>query len=84
MGKLEKRLSTVLRGTSDSNIPFDDICFILERLGFVRRVKGDHHIFFKDGVEEILNLQPIGSKAKAYQVRQVRNVLLKYKLGAKQ
>jgi len=33
---------------------------------------------------EILNLQPLGSKAKAYQVKQVRNVILKYKLGGAQ
>lgn len=31
--------------------------------------------------EEILNLQPKGAKAKPYQVKQVRNVILKYKLG---
>jgi hypothetical protein len=45
------------------------------------RVQGDHHIFSMDGVEEILNLQPSGSKAKAYQVKQVRAVILKYKLN---
>ena len=27
-----------------------------------------------------MNLQPMGAKAKPYQVRQVRNVILKYKL----
>lgn len=32
-------------------------------------------------VEEILNLQPKGANAKPYQVKQVRNVILKYKLG---
>ena len=36
-----------------------------------------------DGVEEILNLQPKGAKAKPYQVKQVRNLILKYKLGEK-
>jgi len=45
-------------------------------------VHGSHHIFIKDGVDEILNLQPKGSKSKFYQVKQVRNVILKYKLGA--
>ena len=38
-------------------------------------------IFTKDEIEEIINIQPIGSKAKAYQVKQVRNLILKYKLG---
>ena len=32
-------------------------------------------------VKEILNLQPIGSKAKAYQVKQIRNIIIKYKLN---
>ena len=53
------------------------------RLGFQERVKGGHHIFWKEGVVEILNLQPKGSKAKPYQVKQVRAILLKYKLGGK-
>jgi len=51
------------------------------RLGFNKRVKGDHHIFWREGAAEILNLQPQGNLAKPYQVRQVRNVILKYKLG---
>ena len=45
------------------------------------RVRGSHHIFFKEGVEEILNLQPRGANAKPYQVKQVRNVILKHKLA---
>jgi hypothetical protein len=49
-------------------------------LGFEERTRGDHHIFTKDGVEEILNLQPRGAQAKPYQVRQVRDVIVRYKL----
>ena len=44
----------------------------------LRRIKGDHHIFTKDNVEEILNLQPKNGKGKPYQVKQVRDVILKY------
>jgi hypothetical protein len=54
---------------------------LLQRLGFQKRVRGGHHIFFKEDVEEILNLQSKGSEAKPYQVKQVRNVILKYKLA---
>jgi len=54
---------------------------LLKHLGFDERIKGDHHIFSRNGVEEILNLQPKGSKAKAYQVKQVRDVILRYQLG---
>jgi hypothetical protein len=53
----------------------------LIRLGFDERIRGSHHIFTKEGVEEILNLQPKQGKAKAYQVKQVREMLLKYQLG---
>jgi len=83
MSKYEKLLIQILRGTSDANIPFDGLCGLLKHLGFEERIKGSHHIFTKDDVEEILNLQPKGSKSKPYQVKQVRNVILKYKLGAK-
>jgi len=65
---------------SDGNVPFDALCTLLKRLGFEERIKGDHHIFTKNGVEEILNLQPNDGKGKPYQVKQVRDVILKYHL----
>jgi hypothetical protein len=74
-------LDTVLRGSSDANVPFSDLRSLLKRLGFDERIRGDHHIFTRDGVEEILNLQPKQAKAKPYQVRQVRAVILKYRLA---
>ncbi len=80
MGSTEKTIRKVLSGSSDANIAFGDLCKVLDSLGFRSRVKGSHHIFAKDGLPEILNLQPRDSKAKPYQVRQVRNLLLKYKL----
>ena len=45
------------------------------------RISGLHHIFRRADVEERLNLQREGAKAKLYQVRQVRAVILKYQLG---
>ncbi len=81
MGKYNKLLIKVIRGLSDSNIPFNGLCNLLMTFGFKERIRGDHHIFSKDGVDEILNLQPLGSKSKAYQVKQVRNIILKYKLN---
>jgi hypothetical protein len=80
MSKSSTTLGKVLSGTADSNIRFDDLCKLLEHLGFNSRVRGSHHIFTKEGVDEILNLQPRGSQAKPYQVKQVRNVILKYQL----
>ncbi len=69
MTKRDKILDKVLRGTSDANIPFSDLCRLLERLGFAERIRGSHHIFAKDGVDEILNLQPKSGYAKPYQVK---------------
>ncbi|MDP2983003.1 MAG: type II toxin-antitoxin system HicA family toxin [Candidatus Latescibacter sp.] len=80
MGKYEKLLIKILRGTYDANISFSNICQLLRKFGFDERTQGDHHIFTKDGAEEILNLQSKESKAKLYQVKQVRNFILKYKL----
>jgi hypothetical protein len=76
-----KALRRVLSGTSDATIRFDDLCQLLLNLGFEMRVRGSHHIFRKAGIEEKINLQREDSKAKPYQVRQVRNVVLKYHLG---
>lgn len=81
MGKHDRLLVTVLRGASDANISFTGLCALLKHLGFDERVRGSHRIFSRPGVEEILNLQPKGAQAKAYQVKQVRNVILRYKLG---
>ncbi|MGO9482324.1 MAG: type II toxin-antitoxin system HicA family toxin [Candidatus Kryptoniota bacterium] len=77
----EKVLEIVLSGLSDKNVRFDDLRRLLLNLNFTERIKGDHHIFHRENVAEIMNLQPLrDGKAKAYQVRQVRNLLVKYKL----
>jgi predicted RNA binding protein YcfA (HicA-like mRNA interferase family) len=82
MSKISKIEIQILSGRSDANIDFTDLCRLLNKFGFDERIKGSHHIFTRDDVEEIINIQSIGSKAKAYQVKQVRNLILKYKLGA--
>jgi len=81
MSRADKTLDQILRGTSDANISFSSMRRLLTRLGFEERIKGDHHIFTKSGVEEIVNLQPRGSKCKPYQVKQVRSVIIRYKLA---
>ena len=81
MARYDELLARILRGTSDANIPFNQLRHLLRRLGFDERIRGDHYIFTKDGVEEILNLQPKGHQAKPYQVKQVRGVLVKYRLA---
>ncbi|PJB75568.1 MAG: toxin HicA, partial [Armatimonadetes bacterium CG_4_9_14_3_um_filter_66_14] len=81
MSTPDKLLVRILLGRSDANVPFEDRCRLLRSMGFQQRVRGDHHIFAKADVEEILALQPRGAKAKPYQVRLVRNTILKHKLG---
>ncbi len=81
MAKRDKFLDRILRGTADANIAFADLHQLLKRLGFAERIRGAHYIFSKDGVEEILNLQPKGTQAKPYQVKQVRGVIVKYRLA---
>jgi hypothetical protein len=77
-----KLLEQILSGRSDANVSFESLRNLLGSLGFNERIRGDHHIFGRQGIVEILNLQPLASgKAKPYQVKQVRNVIVRYKLG---
>ncbi len=81
MSKHEKLLIKILRGTSDKNINFEEFKNLLLRLGFQERIKGSHHILTKEGIEDILNIQSKSGKAKPYQVKQVRNIIVKYQLN---
>ena len=80
MSKHDELRLRILQGKSDANIRFDDLCQLLHWLGFEERVRGSHHIFRKQSVEARINLQHDGSKAKVYQVRQVRHIMLTYGL----
>ena len=82
MSKVTKTLKRVLRGGSDANISFSDLRALLLQLGFVERICGSHHVFTRTEVAEILNLQAKGAKAKPYQVKQVRGVIVSYKLAS--
>jgi hypothetical protein len=93
LGKRQRKvLEMVLNGHADANVAFPDLLNVqlviirdarlLRALGFSERIRGGHHIIWMAGVIEIINLQPRGQKAKPYQVRQVRKILLKYGLGA--
>ena len=76
----ESTLLRVLRGNADANIRFSELRTLLSQLGFAERIKGSHHIFTREGIPEILNLQPKKSMAKPYQVKQVRRVIVQHKL----
>ena len=76
----QKTLEKILRGDADTNIRFEELAHLLEAKGFRMRISGSHHIFTRAGVMERINLQREGSKAKPYQVRQIRKILAQYKL----
>jgi hypothetical protein len=83
MSKFEKLLLKLLSGNADNNFSFDDLRNVLLHFDFIERTTGgSHRIFYKDGIEEIINIQPKGGKAKPYQVKQIRLIILKYKLIA--
>ena len=81
MDKNQELLERILRAKSDANVNFVDLCRLLLWLGFEERVRASHHIFRKQGVRELVNLQQEGNKAKVYQVRQVRQIVLRYGLN---
>lgn len=81
----DKILDKVLSGINDRNIRFQDLRNFLIQYGFSERIRGDHHIFTKEHIFEIINLQPLkGGKAKPYQVKQIRNLFIKYKFHLKE
>jgi len=84
MGQDDKLLMRILSGLADANISFDELCVLLRQLGFAERIRGSHHMFRREGVSELVNLQRDGNKAKPYQVRQVRAVVVRYRLAKEQ
>jgi len=69
----KKVLDRLLSGLSDKNIRFQDLKKILNDFGFSVRIKGDHHIFYKEGIEEIINLQPLRDYAQRHALCDVRS-----------
>lgn len=68
MARIDKILADIMCGTKDRNIKFSDLQLLLDVLGFSYRVKGDHFIYYKVGVDEIINIQPDGNKAYCLEV----------------
>ena len=76
-----KVYNAVISGQSDNNIRYADFQNLIEDLGFVfERQRGSHVIYYQDKIEEFMNIQPDGSKAKGYQVRQLRGIILAHGL----
>ena len=73
-------MEQVLARSSVANVPFEDLCALLRHVGFEERVRGSHHVFRKAGVEGRIDLRESGGRAKPYQVRQVRALLVRHTL----
>ncbi len=65
MSPVTKIIIDVLSGVKDNNIAFSDLQKLLDYFGFQHRIKGSHFIYSKKDIEEIINIQPDGNKAKA-------------------
>ena len=81
MSQREKLIIKILSGMGDNNFAFDEICNLLISFDFLLNVKGSHHIFCRNDIDEIFNIQPKNGKAKAYQIKQIRTIIVKYRLG---
>lgn len=80
MATTDKLMQSILSGQQDRNIRFKDLQKLLDTIGFECRIRGDHFIYSFHDLPENINIQPAGNMAKPYQVRQIRNFLMKYKI----
>ena len=81
----KKLYDKVMSGRCDHSIRFKDLQTLLAQSGLsLQRIQGSHHIYAYPGIAELIDLQPDKkdhSKAKSYQVRQVRNFIKTYLEG---
>lgn len=82
MRKYDKVLNDILSGKKDYNINFNELCRLLQDLDFkLERISGSHHIFSYSNIPQLIDVQPDKkdhSKAKAYQIRQIRKFIKEY------
>jgi hypothetical protein len=76
----DKFRDRLMGGQPDNNIDFADLCRFIESLGFTKRVNGDHHIFGMSGLADVVTIQPVGGRAMAFQVSQVRKLVRRHGL----
>ena len=75
------RLLRRLTQGSVQNVAFSDMVSMVQGFGFtLTRTSGSHHIFTKDDVPELVNIQNVDGQAKPYQIRQFLRLVEKYDL----
>ena len=68
-----------------TGVCFADLVHLLEAAGFeLGRQKGSHRVYKREGLAELVVIQPRGKDAKPYQVRQVLELIEKYGLSMKE
>ena len=76
--KPKKTYDKIMSCRADSNIGFVDLQHLLSYLGFnCKNINGDHFIYYYKDIPDNINIQPNGNKAKSYQIKQIRNYLIK-------
>lgn len=77
----QKAYNDVISGKSDYNIRFADFQNLIVDLGFgFKGQKGSHMSYYHSGINERMIIQNDGSKAKGYQVKQLRRIIIKHGL----
>lgn len=79
---MNKRIyESVTSGESDHNIEYEDFQNLIVDLGFeFNRQRGSHAMYYHNGIKEFMNIQKHGSKAKNYQVKQLRDIIREHDL----
>ncbi|MCD8370116.1 MAG: type II toxin-antitoxin system HicA family toxin [Clostridiales bacterium] len=79
--ELNKTYLDVMSGKCDNAIRFVDFQNLIVDLGFeFKRQKGSHTMYYHGGIHAFMNIQKDGSKAKGYEVRQLRKIIEDYNL----
>ncbi len=80
--KFKELYGRILKG-DNKNIKFNDACAFVEEIGYsLSRQKGTSHKIYKmKGIQESINLQNKNGDAKPYQINEIRDIIIKYKLG---
>ncbi len=77
----KKVYEAVMDGNSDNNIRFSDLQNLLLALGFeLKRQRGSHILYYHYETGSFMNIQKDGAKAKGYEVRQLREIIIKHGL----
>lgn len=77
--KIKKILQKIY--SNQKNVKFEEFLLVLEFFEFYcDRINGSHHIYKKDGINELINIQNVNGEVKSYQVRQFLSIIDKYGL----